>query len=637
MLSTIHGTLIRTSIRFEFQQNVIRTLNKHHLTNLKSAVRCIRLLVPKPRPRYITLKQCFTLGSTCAILKCIHPMNHVECAKAISPLKEDIKQKRNIIERFFRSILFHVKLFFRLLNLICIFTPICCVYPLTYLSNDTWMLWLKILYYAVENLGPTLIKFGQWASTRRDLFPAEFCDMFSQLHLNVMPHSWYYTQKKLTLAFGKNWRDVIVKIDNRRQAVFSGCIGQVYQAYIKPEAIQDCSLRDEILDELDDTEQMDYFEGLEILGFGELVGTKDKELDKAEKERVERRQSAWKKEQIENGESSTALPKFDESEDDLEGLVPVAIKVLHPRVYRRVSRDLRLLHNAAWLCSFVPGLKWLSLPECVKEFEQLMKQQIDLRIEARNLERFCENFSDISCVKFPHPIRPYVRRDVMIMTYEEGEVISKFVTSADAPEGLKEHLAQLGIQSLLKMVFVDNFVHGDLHPGNILVQGSAGYCQEKEQLMLVDLCDTVVVNRKAVECPLKLVFLDVGLTSHLGGKDMENFKAVFREIILGRGNRVAELFLQHASENNCKDIQGFKDDMESLVASAHEQTLALGKVKVSNVLSSLFKILIRHQVKLESNFACIVLAIMVLEGLGRSLDPDLDILNAAKPYLLKSL
>ncbi|XP_033122574.1 uncharacterized aarF domain-containing protein kinase 2-like [Anneissia japonica] len=222
----------------------------------------------------------------------------------------------------------------------------------------------------------------------------------------------------------------------------------------------------------------------------------------------------------------------------------------------------------------------------------------------------------------------------MIMTYEEGEVISKFVTAMDAPSGLKKDLAALGIHTLLKMVFVDNFVHGDLHPGNILVQGSFGYCQEKEQLMLVDLCDTVVVNRKVIECPLKLVLLDVGLTSQLSEKDMVNFKAVFKEIVLGRGEKVAELFLQHASENNCRNIEGFKDDMKSLVESAHEQTLALGKVKVSGVLSSLFKILIRHQVKLESNFACIILAIMVLEGLGRSLDPDLDILEAAKPYLL---
>ncbi|XP_039503793.1 uncharacterized aarF domain-containing protein kinase 2 [Pimephales promelas] len=76
--------------------------------------------------------------------------------------------------------------------------------------------------------------------------------------------------------------------------------------------------------------------------------------------------------------------------------------------------------------------------------------------------------------------------------------------------------------------------------------------------------------------------------------------------------------------------------MAQLVDHALSDTLSLGKIQVSDLLSRVFGLLIRHKVKLESNFASMVFAIMVLEGLGRSLDPNLDILEIAKPLLLKN-
>lgn len=76
--------------------------------------------------------------------------------------------------------------------------------------------------------------------------------------------------------------------------------------------------------------------------------------------------------------------------------------------------------------------------------------------------------------------------------------------------------------------------------------------------------------------------------------------------------------------------------MAELVTKVRRNTIALGKLQVANLLSSVFKLLMTHKVKLESNFASIIFAIMVLEGLGRSLDPELDILEAAKPLLIRT-
>lgn len=88
---------------------------------------------------------------------------------------------------------------------------------------------------------------------------------------------------------------------------------------------------------------------------------------------------------------------------------------------------------------------------------------------------------------------------------------------------------------LLFQIFVDNFVHGDLHPGNILVQNAESYSSNKQanKVMLVDIGDTLVADVKPVATVLKLVLLDVGITSSLEEGDLDNFKAVFSSIIKG--------------------------------------------------------------------------------------------------------
>ena len=83
----------------------------------------------------------------------------------------------------------------------------------------------RILLAALEFSGPTFIKLGQWASTRRDLFPDAFCDLFAKLHSHTRVHSWYLTQAKLKKAFGKNWQQIFAKVEKR--PVGSGCIAQV--------------------------------------------------------------------------------------------------------------------------------------------------------------------------------------------------------------------------------------------------------------------------------------------------------------------------------------------------------------------------------------------------------------------------
>ncbi|KAM8820012.1 putative aarF domain-containing protein kinase 2 [Eudromia elegans] len=502
------------------------------------------------------------------------------------------------------------------------FAPPLLLYALSRVWPRVGALWPRRLRAAAEAAGPACVKLGQWASTRRDLFSEALCAELAGLRAAVRPHPWRHTERLLAEAFGERW-GALLHFPSR-EPVGSGCVAQVYRAYADLAALagaraQGLAPRSLLAAAL---------EVWRVTGLGGLLRWLGKTLE--EKSREELSLKGWYPgEQMDRLLPSTSPPSA-------RHLTPVAVKVLHPELVDQVQMDLFLMKIGSHILGLLPGFKWLSLPEIVEEFEKLMIQQIDLRYEARNLERFRQNFLDVDFVKFPTPLHPLVTADVLVETFEESEPISQYLHAEIAPE-LRQRLARMGMDMLLKMVFVDNFVHADLHPGNILVQGTA-HCSAGggEQLALVDLCDTLVLEVQPPRLCLRLVLLDAGIVAELQPADMRNFRAVFTAVVQGQGERVAELILHHARAKQCQDVERFKAEMAELVARARGSSLALGKLQVAHLLSNVFKLLMTHKVKLESNFASIVFAIMVLEGLGRSLDPELDILQAAKPLLIKT-
>lgn len=135
----------------------------------------------------------------------------------------------------------------------------------------------------------------------------------------------------------------------------------------------------------------------------------------------------------------------------------VAVKVLHPGIKKTVQLDLELMRRAAEVLEHIPALHlhWLSLVECVDQFASLMEMQMDLRQEAANLERFTKNFEDDPTILFPNPVYPWVHESVLMEDFLRGEPVSDFFPS--------KNLAHMGLQAFLKMAFLNNFIHGDLH------------------------------------------------------------------------------------------------------------------------------------------------------------------------------
>lgn len=201
----------------------------------------------------------------------------------------------------------------------------------------------------------------------------------------------------------------------------------------------------------------------------------------------------------------------------------------------------------------------------------------------------------------------------------------------------------------------DNFIHSDLHPGNIFVQfyhAETGTIMKRERL-LKSLNHSIDLN--ALQTALdegystRLVFLDAGLVTELSEGNRVNFIDLFSAIVDGNGTLVAQLMVDRSRisprrwtamqgeqlnpRERCRDYFGFESKMAVIIKQVQRNTFNLSNVKIGDVLGQVLSMVRAHHVKIESDFTNLVVSMMVLEGLGRQLDNEVDLLEAARPFL----
>ncbi|RCH85832.1 hypothetical protein CU098_000658, partial [Rhizopus stolonifer] len=509
----------------------------------------------------------------------------------------------------------------RLAHILILFTPVVITAPIVYFGKyDTTegessgtLLWFDFLSKQMERAGPTFIKLAQWIASRTDLFPLALCARLSKLHSNVNPHPFSYTEKVLEEAFGRPLNEIFSELDHTPLGV--GAIAQVYKARLRPQII------------LTHAEERDSFQN-DIITM-DSVQTSDKE----------------------------GKP--------INLHTSVAIKVLHPKARQIVHRDLCIMNCFATLLTLIPTMHWLSLPEEVRVFGEMMKQQLDLRGEARNLAKFNEYFGKSLKVKFPRPLLAFTTKDMLLEEYENGVPLDLFLGQASytRKKGLDSiydvRLAHIGLDAFLHMLIVYNFVHADLHPGNILVEfykpelynplRSAwskllGRELKDEGEAAVKRIMSVRHDQSAVQRELealqeegytpRLVFIDTGLITELNGVNRKNFLDLFQAVAQFDGYKTGELMVERCrAPEQVINPDVFALRMQNLIIGLKQSTFNLGAVKIGNLLHETMNMVRAHHVKLEGDFVNVVVSIMLLEGIGRQLNPELDLFKNALPVL----
>lgn len=422
-------------------------------------------------------------------------------------------------------------------------------------------LWWDYAVWAAQSASPTLMKFLQWASTRRDLFPPSFCDRFERFHEHAPTHSWAQTEDALRLAFGADWTAVLAL---SRQPIGSGCIAQVYR--------------------------------------GRLVATGD----------------------------------------------DVAVKVIHPHVKELVQLDLDLLRALVQLLEAVPTLRWLGGRDSVEEFASIMQRQLNLRTEAENLVRFRQHFAHRKGgLRFPVPHVALTTESVLVESFEDG---LHFNELAQLEPAKRKAVAHVVLEGYLRMVFLDNFAHGDLHPGNLLFDTTPSSPSESETRTTTSSRDhkRQDASHHTHHHP-GVVAIDAGIVTRLEPADLRNFVELFHAVASGDGYKAGELIVARSKEyatplangelspQKRADLESFCRGMERIVADALGWQLRLEKVHVGALLRQVLELCCTHEVKLEGKYASIVVSIAVLEAVGRKLDPEIDVLKLARPIIAQSL
>jgi ubiquinone biosynthesis protein len=172
--------------------------------------------------------------------------------------------------------------------------------------------------------------------------------------------------------------------------------------------------------------------------------------------------------------------------------------------------------------------------------------------------------------------------------------------------GDRKALARVGGQAILKMVFLDGFVHADLHPGNILLA-------EDGRMILIDLGMVT-----AIPPDLQRVWVETFVSLS---------QADFRT--------TASLFYGYAPTVGTTRYADFERDVATYLEKLHGKSL--GEVEVGPAVSGMMNVLRRHRVQVDPSFTVVHVALLVAEGLGKQLDPDIDMIALAAPYLLQAM
>jgi ubiquinone biosynthesis protein len=289
-----------------------------------------------------------------------------------------------------------------------------------------------------------------------------------------------------------------------------------------------------------------------------------------------------------------------------DGERDVAIKVQRPGIQATVTRDIDLLY---WLARAlertIPESRRYNPVDLVAEFDRSIQAELDFAQEADHAERFAKNFEGDARVRFPVIYRPVSGRRVLTMEYLDGYGLHAALAAGF--DG--KRIAEEAVGVVIKMAFEDGFFHADPHPGNLKVLGTP-------------------------EAPV-VGLLDLGLVGHLSGpmrdKALDLMVAAVREDFVG----VADALYALGRPTRKVDQAAYRADVETLGRKYLGRRLQ--EIDLGSLVRDLIWGAIKHGIDIPPDFVMAGRALVTLEGTGRQLHPELDVLSVARPYFLRLL
>ncbi|CCW63264.1 unnamed protein product [Phytomonas sp. EM1] len=283
----------------------------------------------------------------------------------------------------------------------------------------------------------------------------------------------------------------------------------------------------------------------------------------------------------------------------------VVVKVMHPNIIETIVRDFVILnHIAALMHRYLSFVEHYNTPELAHNFANHLAAQLDFRIEADNLVQFRSNFRNERYVEFPEPLMSTQR--MLVETFCEG-VPADPDFMASLPPHARDVLAGKGLNTWCKMLLRDNFIHGDMHPGNILIQ-CENYHEPSITLIDVGLCQQLTEHEAAISENLIEAF--VRWNSEMCAASLWNMSE--RQEYASRDRFKADI------DQVFKYCRGFRNDGGA----------------ITKTLQSVFDSIRSNRVQMDPPYVSLLFSVLVLESFLMSLNPEFNIVRHTAPWLV---
>lgn len=292
---------------------------------------------------------------------------------------------------------------------------------------------------------------------------------------------------------------------------------------------------------------------------------------------------------------------------ELEDEERVVVKVIRPGIDKKIREDIRLMYYFAEKIenAFEIG-QIIGFVNLVKEFEKNIFRELDMYVEAGNIERFARNFEDSHELYIPRVHWDYTARSVLVMEHIDGIKMDR-VDEIRANGIDPKEIAMIGLRSFSRQLMEFGLFHADPHPGNAIVMYDG-----------------------------RVSVVDFGITGYLDEETMLQIANIF----LGYAEHDYDMIMEALDDaglvtDATVDLRNFRNDLKDISEPFYGRTLQT--ISVRDVYEQVMQLLLKYRIRLPRNLMLLMKTFIQTEALGKILGSDASLLEVTRPYAKKLL
>lgn len=279
----------------------------------------------------------------------------------------------------------------------------------------------------------------------------------------------------------------------------------------------------------------------------------------------------------------------------------VVLKIRRPGIVPKIEADLRILAHIAKLIELeFPESRRYNPAGMVDQFARSLMRELDLAVEARSVERFSRNFAGHPAVVIPKIYWQWTNALVNVQSYVAG-IPGNNLALVDSSGLERARLAADGADAVLKMILIDGYFHADPHPGNVF------YLRDG-----------------------RIAFIDFGMVGRLPHYRRDEIVDLLAALARRDERSILDVLIEWTGDATVNENQLAADIADFIFNYEH---LSLKDIHIGQLLNDMIAIMREHSITLPPDLTLLFKALITLEGLGRQLDPDFQMLEHITPFV----